>query len=55
VIIIADANPHGIPDLVERRFDRGVLNAVWTSDITYLATGQHCSTGARSATAARAG
>lgn len=40
ITTIASQNPHTIPDLVARSFDRGALNVVWTSDITYLATGE---------------
>lgn len=36
---VVDPKPHRIPDRIGRRFDQGRLDAVWTSDITYLATG----------------
>jgi transposase InsO family protein len=37
VVDLGAARPQ---DLVRRRFDTGVVNRVWTSDITYLRTGQ---------------
>jgi len=37
---LTDPAAGDIPDLVGRRFDTGAVNTVWTSDITYLATGQ---------------
>jgi transposase InsO family protein len=40
VTTVAGPDPAPAPDLVSRRFDRGVLNQVWTSDITYLGTDQ---------------
>ncbi len=40
VTTLAGPDPQPVPDLVGRRFDPGQLNRVWTSDITYLATGE---------------
>jgi transposase InsO family protein len=40
VTTVPDERAAELPDLVERTFDTGRLNAVWVSDITYLATGQ---------------
>jgi putative transposase len=37
---VPDLGAAAIPDLVGRKFDQGLLNRAWTSDITYLNTGQ---------------
>lgn len=40
VTTTAGPDPQPVSDLVGRRFDRGQLNLVWISDLTYLPTGE---------------
>ena len=37
---IGEVRVHSIPDVVERKWDTGALDAVWISDMTYLRTGE---------------
>jgi putative transposase len=37
---VVDLDAPAVPDLVKRRFDAGQVDRVWTSDITYLRTGE---------------
>ncbi|BBZ06399.1 hypothetical protein MDOR_05680 [Mycolicibacterium doricum] len=55
VTTVVDLDAHRPKDLVDRRFDRGELDKVWTSDITYLAADEGWLFCARSATGARGG